>query len=529
MTRDLRSVPRSSLESLPFMQSRLATFGLTGAASSLLFLLIDATVNATTGLHGMPLLMLIHLLTAAIAFGLYLVARGAPRSERTLLGLDLSITWVECALFILALHRMPLWTRPELVELLCVTDILVLRAFLVPSSASRTTLVGLVAVSAVLVSTTVLYSGARVHPEAPGALAYVLVAGVLGLGTLLLTTLTSRTIFGLRERVKQAMQLGQYTIVRKIGEGAMGVVYEATHAMLRRRTAIKLMRPDRNGASNLARFEREVQLTATLSHPNTVAVYDYGRSAQGDLYYAMELLDGVNLQALVDADGPQPPGRAVHILGQVCGALAEAHAVGLIHRDVKPANIILCDRGGAPDVAKVLDFGLVKSITGDDARASHSDAIIGTPLYLAPEVIRAPESVTPAIDLYALGGVAYFLLTGRPPFTGKSMVEVCGRHLHTIPTPVSKATSDPISESLSALVASCLAKSPEERPESAEALARSLRECPEAGSWTADLARTWWRQQGPRVLAHRDELTSPPSPDADTVAVLLQDRFLAAR
>lgn len=184
---------------------------------------------------------------------------------------------------------------------------------------------------------------------------------------------------------------------------------------------MKLLLPERAGPESIARFEREVQLTARLAHPNTVAVYDYGRTPDGVFYYAMEYLDGLSLESLVQRHGPQPPGRVIHILAQAAGALAEAHALGLIHRDVKPANILFCDRGGVPDVVKLLDFGLVKNLDAAEATAlTHANSIAGTPLYISPEAITDAGRVDHRADLYALGAVAYFLLTGSPPFPGNT-------------------------------------------------------------------------------------------------------------
>ena len=219
----------------------------------------------------------------------------------------------------------------------------------------------------------------------------------------------------------------------------MGVVYRARHVMLRRPTAIKLLPPEKAGEETLRRFEREVQLTAQLTHPNTVSIFDYGRTPLGVFYYAMELLDGLNLAQLVGRDGPLPAGRVVRILTQVCGALAEAHGVGLIHRDIKPANIILSERGGVADVATVVDFGLVKKIDPGDADRTQavtaSNVVTGTTLYLAPEVIAGGRAVTARSDLYAVGAVGYYLLTGLPVFEAETIVEIFAHHLHTPPVP----------------------------------------------------------------------------------------------
>ena len=185
--------------------------------------------------------------------------------------------------------------------------------------------------------------------------------------------------------MREARRLGPYTLVEKIGEGGMGAVYRASHALLRRPTAIKILPPQRAGEMDLARFEREVQMTSQLTSPHTVSVYDYGRTPDGLFYYAMEFLDGIDLEELVRRDGPMPPGRVVHVLRQVCEALGEAHRAGLIHRDVKPANILLCERGGRFDVAKVVDFGLVKSVSGSDPGVTLENTVPGTPHYMAPE------------------------------------------------------------------------------------------------------------------------------------------------
>jgi serine/threonine-protein kinase len=271
----------------------------------------------------------------------------------------------------------------------------------------------------------------------------------------------------------------------------MGTVYLASHALLRRPTAIKLMRPRGRAEESLRRFEQEVQVTSQLTHPNTVAVYDYGRTPDGTFYYAMEYLEGVDLERLVRRFGPQPAERVVHILAQVCGALHEAHLRSLVHRDVKPANILVCDRGGVADHVKVLDFGLAKRLAKDDA-LTQEGALTGTPAYIAPEAFTSPDQVGPASDLYALGAVAYLLLTGQRPFEGATVVELCAHHLTSAPVPPSDRTDNPISPELERVVLRCLAKRPNERPASAQQLAAELAAVPEAGRWTPERASAWW-------------------------------------
>jgi len=304
------------------------------------------------------------------------------------------------------------------------------------------------------------------------------------------------------------------------------VVYKASHAMLRRPTAIKLLPPDHAGEANILRFEREVQLTAQLSHPNTVAIYDYGRTPDGLFYYAMEYLNGINLEDLVRRDGALPPGRVIYILKQVCGALTEAHEHGLLHRDIKPANIILTERGGEPDVAKVVDFGLVKTIdSGANALTMSSSIVLaGTPLYMPPEVLTASTSGDPRSDLYALGAVGYFLLTAQPVFEAGTVAEVFVHHMHTEPVPPSDRTSTPIPEDLETVILRCLKKKLDDRPASARALLRELKRCTSVSQWTTDQAAEWWsafRAAPPQTPG----LAQPPGPDAVTLSIDLAERL----
>jgi serine/threonine-protein kinase len=266
--------------------------------------------------------------------------------------------------------------------------------------------------------------------------------------------------------------------------------------MLRRPAAIKLLPPDRYGAESVARFEREVQLTAQLTHPNTIRIFDYGRTPDGIFYYAMELLEGANLAEVIEEGGPMPAARVIHILDQVLGALIEAHGVGLIHRDIKPANIFLTQQGGVPDVPKVLDFGLVKQVGQPevDPGLSLATSLTGTPLYMAPEAITTPDQIDARADLYALGAVGYFLLTGQEVFNGRTVIEVCGHHLHSPPVSPSERLGAPVSADLEGLILTCLAKHPDRRPADARALRTALRTCGDAGRWTETDARRWLGQ-----------------------------------
>jgi serine/threonine-protein kinase len=389
--------------------------------------------------------------------------------------------------------------EPELhgmVMLLAVILVLYTRSIFIPSSTRRT-----LAVSAATALPLAVFSLAT----EPVRLSVWKVMWLLAAITV--ATAGSAVIYGLRREVRHARQLGQYTLEEKLGEGGMGVVYRARHAMLRRPTAVKLLRPERMGEAALRRFEREVQLTAGLSHPNTVTVFDYGRTPDGVFYYAMEYLEGLGLDQLVAADGPQPPGRVVHILRQVLDALSEAHGVGLVHRDIKPGNVILCERGGLSDVAKVVDFGLVKDLEGEGA-LTHDSTLVGTPLYLAPEAIRSPVADARS-DLYSVGAVAYFLLTGRHVFEGGTILEICGHHLHTPPTPPSERLGRPLPPALETWVLACLEKDPARRPSTAAEASALLERGGLGAEWTPAEARAWWAGRGRALAALRGAQEMP--------------------
>ncbi len=360
------------------------------------------------------------------------------------------------------------------------------RALIVPSSGRRTAITSAMTMLPMTAAASAL--AIMTEQDVPGPM-YFIGYLLFCIVPTVLAAAGSSIIYGLRRQVTAAQQLGQYTLDRKIGEGGMGAVYLAHHVMLRRPTAVKLVLPGRVGRESLERFAREVHHMSKLTHPNTALVYDYGRSADGIFYYAMEYLGGgIDLERLVREEGPQPSGRVVNILAQVCGALHEAHQTAIIHRDIKPANLILCERGGAPDVAKVVDFGLANEVATDGG--SRTQVILGTPAYLAPEAITDPSSIGPSIDLYALGAVGYFLLTGAHVFEGTTR-ELCHQQVSATPRAPSEALPGCASPELDALILRCLAKSPAERFASALDLRTHLRSVPVTG-WDDAAARRWW-------------------------------------
>jgi tRNA A-37 threonylcarbamoyl transferase component Bud32 len=327
---------------------------------------------------------------------------------------------------------------------------------------------------------------------------FVILFLLLVLASLIILLYSTRQVVWRRrltEAQLKARQLGQYQLVEKIGEGGMGIVYKAHHALLRRETALKLLTPDRADAISIQRFEREVRLTCRLMHTNTIQVYDYGYTPEGIFYYAMEYLDGLNLGDLVARYGPQPEGRVVHLLIQICSSLTEAHALGLVHRDIKPANVFVTDRAGVPDMVKVLDFGLVRTVSHTDETtldAADSEALVGTPNYMSPEAFATPAITDARSDLYSVGAVGYHLLTGQAVFEGETMAELCRKRLEETPLPPAARIGRPICPHLEAVILSCLEREPEQRPQSARELIALLATSPRIADWNLEQRAAWW-------------------------------------
>ena len=534
-----------------FRQRRVARFGLVAAQIGLAFLFVRIAIALAVGMPSVffePSTWFQALAVLAFLVPWWFGRRG----QRTFDQIDRleacgvlggSLAYVLMGLFL------PLELRPDLIAHFALSYTLFARSVYVPSTGTRTFIYGAAVFGPLVAMVFVVFLDLDPEPLSEvvphilelaawqRSLLFALAAGAWWGFTVFLCTSASIVIFGLRREVRDVKRLGQYTLRNKIGEGGMGVVYAADHAMLRRPTAIKLVPKARAGSEALARFEREVQLTARLTHPNTVRVYDFGRTPDGVFYYAMEFLDGATLAEIVAVDGPQPPGRVVHILAQVAGALAEAHEIGLIHRDIKPSNVMLLQQGGEPDVAKVLDFGLVQEIGDDEPAGSRSDAggsagadakslsgsVTGTPLYMPPEAIARPSLVGPPSDLYSLSAVGYFLVTGKHVFDERTASGLLDAHLHREPVRPSERLGSPVPACLEGLLLQGLAKDPGDRPPSARDFRLRLENLEGVVPYTDEDARGWWATHD-EVVCPECRKHAPEGPVAATLAIDLAER-----
>jgi hypothetical protein len=412
--------------------------------------------------------------------------------------LDLGLVYEVVVAFAISLgdNLVPLsQERPlENISWLCV--VIVLFPLVIPASPRRTLVASLAAASMWPLAFAL---GLRLgNPAPPGSIVALnflenYLAAALALGP-------SVVLRRLGAAVQKARDMGSYELVEPLGRGGMGEVWRARHRMLARPAAVKLIRPEMMGGGRVAetlvrRFEREAQATAALHSPHTVELYDFGVTRDGTFYYVMEILEGIDLESLVRRFGPVPPERAVHLLLQACDSLSDAHHAGLVHRDVKPANLYSCRRGLKRDFLKVLDFGLVKWDWADEAadvRLSAEGMASGTPAYMAPETALGNHAIDGRVDIYALGCVAYWLVTGRLVFTGESAMQVALQHVQAPPVPPSRRTELPVPPALEEAILWCLEKDPARRPADAEALAARLAAIGLASQWTAARATAWW-------------------------------------
>jgi serine/threonine-protein kinase len=375
----------------------------------------------------------------------------------------------------------------------------------VPSSPRRSMLAALAASSSVPVMAAVSFA-AYPPPLLPNTGQFFFVFVFPYLLVVAMAYVGARVLFALGNEVRKARELGSYRLLERLGQGGMGEVWRASHRLLARPAAIKLIRPLAapaiSGSEAASRFEREAQAIASLRSPHTVDLFDFGIADDGTFYYVMELLDGLDAERIVNTFGPMPAGRVIHVIRQVCHSLSEAESVSLVHRDIKPANIVLCRYGEDYDFVKVLDFGIVKIIqepgTAEGAPTLTATHVVhGTPAFIAPEQALGGLSVDSRADIYATGCLMYWLLTGHLVFTGTTPMQLLIQHAQAKPEPPSARTELPIPKELDAIVLACLAKDPSDRPQTARELARQLEAVPVRGEWTPELARAWWDAHQP--------------------------------
>ena len=436
-------------------------------------------------------------ISVVASLGLFAYTRTAHRNPQRILDLGLVYMVLIALALGLTFHSGPiLRTLSVAPQISWIGAVILMFSAIIPSTRSKTLLAGLVAASMNPVG--MLWARAQGHwdfgPASNALLMHYPDYLLVGVAVVI-----SHVVTTLGRQVAKAREMGSYELGELLGRGGMGEVYKASHRMLARPAAIKLIRPEMLGSNDpavaaraIARFRREAEAAAHLRSSHTVDLYDFGVTEDQTLYLVMEFLDGMDLESLVRQHGPMPAPRVIHVLRQVCDSLEEAHARDLIHRDIKPANIHLGRVGCREDFVKVLDFGLVKtaSMGAEASLATIEGVIMGTPAYMAPEMALG-ENVDARADLYALGCVAYYLLTGEQVFTGDTVLKVITQHLQTVPVPPSQRTELPIPAMLEHLVLACLAKKPEDRPQTARQLAQSL-DAIAGMTWGEEEARRWW-------------------------------------
>jgi serine/threonine-protein kinase len=504
--------PSSTRTTTPFppdlLQSaskRLALLGIVVSAMVVVFVVLNTVPPLLGGPQlGDPIDLvnaLCFVVALASSVGVYLLAHsGRLEPERMLdVGLLYLLTMAFIGLVVRLVEpgpvRIPQWGVSEI----CI--VILLFPVLVPNTPRKVFVTALVAASMDPLGVTLAGWAGREVPSWP----VVLEAYIWNYVSVGLALVSSHVLYALGREVSRAREMGAYHLTEPLGEGGMGQVWKARHHMLARDAAIKIIQPDRwlaseDEAKSLARrFEREAQATAALDSPNTVELYDFGVTDDGTFFYVMELLKGLDLESLVRRHGPLPSERVVHILIQACHSLADAHARGLIHRDVKPANIFICRKGLDTDFVKVLDFGIVKWRTAapDDAGRTMENVVLGTPGYMSPETILADREIDGRADLYSLGCVAYWLLTGQVVFDANSPMDTMIQHVNKEPEPPSARSELEIDRDLERIVLHCLQKERSNRPPSAKDLMHRLRNLRIARDWTSDRSREWWDRHAP--------------------------------
>jgi serine/threonine-protein kinase len=464
----------------------LGSLALTVSVMTVVVLVLDHWLNAGA-IGGPPLRWSSHIARVVLSLAMYLLCRRSGLEPMRLLDVGIGYQVLSGLLVSVSFRELPFASEAFPEGWSPVAVWVLVYPLVVPSSRDRAILGSL---------------ATAMTEAAAGAISFSTVIAAL------IAPIASRIVYGLALEVARAHDMGSYKLVERIGQGGMGEVWRAQHTMLARSSVIKLIRRELLGAAGqteagemIRRFEREARATAALRSPHTIEVYDFGTTRDGTFYYVMEHLEGFSLEALVQRFGPVSPGRAVRILRQACDSLAEAHQAGLIHRDVKPANLFLCRRGLEPDFVKVLDFGLVKR---RDARAevqlTAAETLLGTPAYMPPEMALGESDIDARADLYALGCVGYWLLTGRLVFPGDNAMKMLMAHIRTAPDAPSRHAPHPIAPALEALLLRCLQKRPADRPQSAQELGQLLGALGLDDEWSRADAEAWWAS--PRTESH---------------------------
>ena len=478
---------------------RLGILGLLTAATMLFFfaLYIPHNHKVTRELSLFPLPMVFVGAAILLSVALFWLSRAWCGQPRRLLDFGVAYQLLMALLISLLNHAPPWGSASHIRGWSGVAVWIIIFAVFVPSRPLRTLWVSIAV--ALMDMAGLLITVALGNPMPGLAMWPLLFAPTLA--AVATAVVAARINFRMGRRLQEVQEMGSYQLVELLGKGGMGEVWRAEHKMLARPAAIKVIRPDVLGSDLalaqqlLQRFEREAQATARLESQHTIELYDYGVDTDGAFFYVMELLDGVDLEQLVARFGPVPPGRAVHLLRQTCDSLAEAHAAGMVHRDIKPSNIQICRKALRHDVVKVLDFGLVKAgpeWTGSDDKLTAAGSITGTPAYMPPEIVDGVDSVDHRADIYALGCVAYWLLSGKALFEADSPMKMLACHINTPPQPLSERAEQTIPAPLEELIQACLAKNPAARPKDAQELARRLDALPLEQPWNEEQARAWW-------------------------------------
>ncbi len=508
------SKPESALLSPRDIAGRLglvaAVFAVLTGLAFLLSLFAPESLGWHEPAHRLFLVRATHLLLTALSVGVFVLSRSELDPQRLLsLGLIyqvlgalvISVPGYYCDMMLQARMDRLTWLAPWIIVF----------PILVPLRPRRCAVVAIVcATLAPLVFACWLVAESQSPPELSMWLTTFtpnyICAGLAVASGALVHSLKKEAV----EARRRIMELGSYELIRRLGEGGMGEVWEARHRMLASPAAVKLIQADLlrtpgDHETFLTRFEREARITASLASPHTIRLYDFGLTEDGIVYYAMELLRGLDMRDLVERYGPVPPGRAVHFLAQVCCSLSEAHQAGLVHRDIKPANLYVCQLGDQYDFVKVMDFGLVRRIrsAATDPQLTQAGDAVGTPAFMAPEQAEGLTDVDHRADVYALGCVAYWLLSGRLVFEHESSLHMMVDHVQRRPRPLSAVSAQRIPPELEALIMNCLEKRPDARPSSAAELGHRLDRCKQQFPWRQSDARDWWERHRPRGARRR--------------------------